>query len=193
MTCVFNGGITPFRYFDHTEGGDRKMLRTGIPWLLWAFAFWGSLKISNAPILQEHSVCGVWGCGPPTNALLACHLGWMVFLAPSIPLAFRFLAKRPGMFRVFWWVLCSVGIAGLVSTGIYELMTWYPSASTLARSYLLRRWAFAVVTLTDFPMLQLLLYGMAGLGWQKYSCIRRNFGLQSSNVLPVAADSSALN
>ena len=169
------------------------MIRTGIPWLLWAFAFWSTLKISNAPILQEHSVCGVWGCGPPTNALLACHLGWMVFLAPSIPLAFRLLAKWPRVFSVFWWVLCGVGVAGLVSTGIHELMTWYPNASALARSYFSRRWAFAVVTLTDFPMLQLLLYGVAGLGWQKYLCIRQNSTLQRPNVLPVAADSSDLN
>ncbi|MCA9061753.1 MAG: hypothetical protein KDA96_01760, partial [Planctomycetaceae bacterium] len=70
------------------------MLRTGIPWLLWAMTFWGTLQLSDAPIFQEHSVCGVWGCGPPTNALLACHLGWLVFLAPSIPLANRFLNRR---------------------------------------------------------------------------------------------------
>jgi hypothetical protein len=153
------------------------MIRTGFPWLLWSLAFWGTLKLSDAPILQDHSVCGIWGCGPPTNALLACHLGWMVFLAPSIPLAFRYFAFHRQLLSVFFWVLCGAGMLGVLGTGIHQLVTWYPNATELARSYSLRRWVFAVVTLTDFPMVQLFLYGLAGFGWQKSG--RRTNGKQS--------------
>ncbi len=167
------------------------MFRTGTPWLLWSLSLWGSLKLSEAPILQSHNVCGIWGCGPPTNALLACHLGWMVFLAPSVPLAFRYCTQRDQWLSVFFWVLCIAAITGVFATGFHELTTWYPNATSLARSFFLHRWIFAVVTLTDFPMVQLFLYGLAGLVWQKRT-LRTNSkhsAINNKAVATVLADS----
>ena len=167
------------------------MLRGCFPWLLWSLAFWSTLKLSNAPILEGHSVCGIWGCGPPTNALLACHLGWMVFLAPSMPLAFHFFTQRQRLLNIGFWVSCSAGLTGVFAIGLHEFFTWYPNATDLARSYFLRRWAFAVITLTDFPTIPLFLYGLAGFGWQAY---RRRFrGDQSSRHDIAAATVSAVS
>ena len=38
----------------------------------------GALQLGRLEL--GHSICGPWGCGPPTEALLAMHCFWLVSL-----------------------------------------------------------------------------------------------------------------
>ena len=137
-------------------------------WPVWGLTLWGVLQLSNAPVLSSHSVCGIWGCGPPTNALLACHLGWLVFLLPVLPLTRRFGQQFP---KTSWAALNSfvvLGVLGLLAVGLHDLIFWYPTASDAARGYFMRRWAFSTITQTDLPMLELFAVGIAGIGIRRF-------------------------
>ena len=141
------------------------MHRTVI-WLLsgcaWGVGLWWSLLLQKLPAATfgEHGVCGPWGCGAPVPVLLACHTFWMVLLVPPAILAeLRFPARRV---RLLGSLLVVLGLAGLVSVGIWEAVTWLPKVGEWGRPYFLQRYLFSVVTLVDFPILQVLLVG-AGL------------------------------
>lgn len=137
-------------------------------WPVWGLTLWGVLQLSNAPVLNSHSVCGIWGCGPPTNALLACHLGWLVFLLPVLPLTRSFGRQFP---RASLGLLSSfvvLSVFGLLAVGLHDLMFWYPAASEAARGYFMRRWAFSAITQTDLPMLELFAVGIAGIGIKRF-------------------------
>ena len=49
---------------------------------LWSGLLFGSLSVANLPGDWGHGICGPWGCGPPMQALVACHFAWLVVLAP---------------------------------------------------------------------------------------------------------------
>lgn len=137
------------------------MFRQSIPWIVWGITFWGTLRISDLSLLDSHHVCGVWGCGPPTNALLACHLGWFVFLMPIIPGLLFNRIRFPKLTVWSPWLLISAGVAGVMAVGAWEYWVWYPEASETARRYFLHRWMFSVIILTDLPVLELPLVGIA--------------------------------
>jgi len=137
-------------------------------WPVWGLSLWGVLQLSNAPVLSSHSVCGIWGCGPPTNALLACHLGWLVFLLPVLPLTLSFGQRFPKTSAAVVSSFAVLGVLGLLAVGLHDLIFWYPAASEAARGYFMRRWAFSTITQTDVPMLELLAVGIAGIGIKRF-------------------------
>ncbi len=125
-------------------------------WLsLWGAGLWGSLKITLWEGTDTHSLCGIWGCGPPTNVLVGWHLFWcMVF----IPMFLGGLRKLGGT------CLLHLG-QGLLATGLLtilgilgvDLVTWWPDANHLQRSYVVRRMLFSMVTTVEIPVLQVVL------------------------------------
>jgi len=137
-------------------------------WPMWGLTLWGVLQLSNAPVLHSHSVCGVWGCGPPTNALLACHLGWLVFLLPVLPLTRSFGQQFPWTSRAVLSSFIVLSVFGVLAVGLNDLIFWYPVASEAARGYFMRRWAFSMITQTDVPMLELFAVGIAGIGIKRF-------------------------
>ena len=138
------------------------MHRTMI-WLIggcaWGACLWSSLLLQNLPArpFGEHGVCGPWGCGAPVPVLLACHAFWIVLLAPPAAVAaFRLPIHRV---RLLATLCAALGLAGLVAIGVWEATTWLPKVSEWERPYFGQRFLFSVVTLVDFPILEVLLVG----------------------------------
>ena len=51
---------------------------------VWGGLLLACLSLRHLQALNQHSVCGPWGCGPPTNALLAVHVGWTAVIWPPL-------------------------------------------------------------------------------------------------------------
>jgi hypothetical protein len=60
--------------------GSIITLKNGLKLSAWAAMLFAALSITNLPGNWGHSVCGVWGCGPPTQVLVGCHLAWFAVL-----------------------------------------------------------------------------------------------------------------
>lgn len=134
----------------------------------WCGAIWGTLQLQHLPSDSAHSICGVWGCGPPLPALLACHGFWVALLAfPTAVLCIHVPAQRLRKLGLF---LVLAGIAGLLGVAAWEGVQWWPRASVLQRQYVIQRYLFSVSTLVDLPLVQVVLAGLACL-------VRANAGL----------------
>jgi hypothetical protein len=125
----------------------------------WAGGLLGALSVQYLPdrFFGEHSVCGPWGCGAPPPALLACHGFWLVLFAPATIYATRRL--RP---RTVWRLGAGlVGLAGvaLMSVGVWQGLTWWAAVDPSLHRYVVQRYLFVLVTLTDVPVLETLLAG----------------------------------
>jgi hypothetical protein len=140
-----------------------QAVRRAVPssaWLaVWGLALHGVLNVVRVHVDWEHGICGPWGCGPPPQALAACHLFWLVLLTPSV-LFFgtrlpRFVAQRVA------WILAGLGILGLAAVAFHEFTTWLPQADDWHRRYFVHRCAFTAATLIEIPMAEFLVLGLA--------------------------------
>lgn len=126
----------------------------------WAAAGYGALAISWAPGNWGHWICGPWGCGPPLQALLGCHLAWLVGLTPVAWLAGASPriseAKKRRLARGVLYVAAGL----IVATIVTQCITWRPAAADYQRRYLLARIGFVMATTVDIPMWQLLVAGL---------------------------------
>jgi hypothetical protein len=122
---------------------------------LWGAGLYASLQLQHLPWPGEHGVCGPWGCGPPTEALLACHAGWMAFLAGPTWLATQSTSPKVARFLGITGVTLALG--GLCGIALHEALVWWPQAGAWSRPYWFQRYLFSVATLVDAPILQVLL------------------------------------
>ncbi len=49
---------------------------------IWAALVIASLQTKLLFTESTHSVCGPWGCGPPTGALVTAHADWLAMIGP---------------------------------------------------------------------------------------------------------------
>ena len=90
---------------------------------------------------------------PPLQALAALHGLWALVLAPPIAWALR--RWPPQRLRLLGSGLTALGLLGFGIVAGRELFTWLPAVSPEDRPYILQRILFALVTLTDIPLVQL--------------------------------------
>ncbi len=124
---------------------------------LWGTGVYGSLQLQYLPWPVDHGVCGPWGCGPPTEALIACHIGWLAMLAGPTWLMTRLTPVR--VQRFIGIMAATVALGGLVGVALHEAFIWWPQAGEWSRPYWFHRYLFCVVTLVDAPLLPTLLCG----------------------------------
>lgn len=127
--------------------------------IAWAAVLVATLSIANVPGHWGHSVCGPWGCGPPLQALVACHAAWIVVLLPPTLLLRRKLS--PGVRWKTGWIVLGLGLAGLIALGLSESLSWLNHADEWHRQYLPQRIGFKLVTLVDVPLVQLVVVAVA--------------------------------
>lgn len=154
--CENNSCTTSKTRLIKTQSG--RLLRNSLFLILWGMGLWGSLKLTEGDGASLHSICGIWGCGPPTNVLIGWHLFWCLFFAPLGYLGYRRLGGTcllhlgQGLFPTA--LLMLVGIIGV------DLVQWWPDATELQRSYVGRRILFAVATTIEVPAMQTLLVSL---------------------------------
>ena len=133
---------------------------------IWAAALYGTLNIHTLPASWAHSICGPWGCGPPTEALVACHGFWCVLGLPIAAIAAARLPVR--QLPRLAGLLLGLGALGIVALGAWEAVNWLPHVAEHQRGYFPQRWMFSIATRVDFPIAQMLLAGALVLAWCRF-------------------------
>ena len=129
---------------------------------VWFAALYGALQIHNVPYNWGNGICGSWGCGPPTQALVAYHGFWFVFVTGPAGLALR--TSTAVTVRNVGIALVAVGVLALLAILIQDLFSWLPTFAETIRIYSVERYLFRVTTLIDVPAVPLLLVGV--VFWQ---------------------------
>jgi hypothetical protein len=143
----------------------------GAVWLTgWTALLIGTLSLASLPGDWGHDVCGPWGCGPPSQALLACHLSWLVVFVPAAWLLRRF-ASRP-VCRNVGILMIGIALAAMAGIAVHQRMTWLPTVSEWHQLFFWHRTGFVIVTLVELPLLALLPAGMVLL-WPPSRAVAR--------------------
>ena len=137
------------------------LVRTGLGLVAWGACLFGVLQIGQLPYhgFHQHDICGPWGCGPPTSALLAWHGFWLVLSAPPVGLMIWCLPVR--QLRRIGIALVVVALLIVAAVGVWQAATWLPHLRPGQPSYFAQRLVFAVVTLIDLPVITIGLGGLA--------------------------------
>lgn len=128
--------------------------------VVWMAALYGTLQIHFVPGNWGHGICGSWGCGPPTQALVACHGFWFVFV--SGPGTWSLRSWTGGTLRSVGIALTAVGAIALLVIGVQDMLTWLPTMGESIQRYSIQRYLFRVITLIDLPAVPLLVAGIVG-------------------------------
>jgi hypothetical protein len=129
-------------------------IRTCVCLAIWGGTLAATLAIANQPGDWGHSVCGIWGCGPPLQALVGCHASWLVVLVP-VGLLLR-SKTSPATFRIVTISSLFIALAGVVSVSVYETCTWFTTVGDTVKAYLGHRIVFVLLTTIELPILELL-------------------------------------
>ncbi len=131
---------------------------------IWAASLIAALSISRLPGEWGHGVCGPWGCGPPLQALVACHLAWLIAL--GLPTLWVVRSHRVSVHRLrrIGGILLVLGVVGIAAITVYQRMAWWPAVSDWHHQFFWQRCGFVLVTSVDLPLLQLMILGAVLLG-----------------------------
>ena len=133
----------------------------------WALAAFGALMIVEIPGEFGESLCGVWGCLPPMQALVAMHLFWLVLLVPPAALVGlrlpRLAAIRLGVLMVLVGTAAAAAVVGL------DVARWLSAMEPELHGYAGRRALYSLATHTDAPMVQAVVAGVIcwGIAWRR--------------------------
>ncbi len=126
----------------------------------WCGAAFAALRLQDLPYDFGHGICGPWGCGPPLQALVACHGFWLVNLAALLWVSHRWL---PVDWQRRVANLCLlIAATGLLGVAAHQALHWWPHATQGSRPYVVQRFLFSVASLVDVPLVPLALFGIAG-------------------------------
>jgi hypothetical protein len=145
---------------DRRTGVSRYLELVGLP-ILWAVFVFLAVQFHQISTAEEHSICGPWGCGPPTKTLIAVHLGWLAIIGP--PLIYfpnRLGWKLKSVLRLAVGLI-SVGLLGLMILVAWQWFVWLPQSAAAAQDYIWQRCGFSIATAVDLPLVQLLVTGIA--------------------------------
>jgi len=133
--------------------------RTGLWLTAWTAAIAACLSIRSWPGNWGHWLCGPWGCGPPLQALVACHSAWLVLLLlPAVVLS-RYQWPSPAALRKLGTFLICVAIAVLGLIVARQRLDWWNAAQGPQQEYFWQRCGFIVATTVDMPVVQMLIAG----------------------------------
>lgn len=123
----------------------------------WAALVLGSLQSKLLVSASAHSVCGPWGCGPGTQALIAMHALWLGVIGPPlIYLPLRLKWQKAAIHRLSLGLIL-FGLANVLAIVAWQWLVWLPIAGPQSKNYIWQRCGFAIVTAVDIPVLQFLL------------------------------------
>ncbi len=162
-----------------------SLYRLTIAFAVWALTVVGTLQLRFLPIGMSHSICGPWGCGPETSALVAMHAGWLALLAPpSIYIPLRLQLGQQFVFRLGCG-LATLGLVGTIAIAVWQWTLWLPQAGAWSREYIWQRCGFAIATSVDLPVLQLTAIGLLQMLWS-HMRPPDNAASLSENLTPTA-------
>ena len=123
--------------------------------IAWGLAMFGTLQVHHWHDLLGYSVCGPWGCGPPTTALIGYHGFWLiVLLLPAWLMKQRLGAPNLRRIGVALMVISLASIVALLASDCWR--NWQHETM---RGYMWQRCLFRLATYVEFPLAQLGLIG----------------------------------
>ena len=125
--------------------------------IAWAAIVLGSLQSKFLVSASAHSVCGPWGCGPETAALVAMHAGWLAFMGPPLIYLPLRLKLQNSAIRKLAFGMFLTGLTGVLAIVAWQWLVWLPQAGPWSKDYIWQRCGFAVVTAIDWPLIPLLI------------------------------------
>lgn len=134
------------------------LLSYAVRLIAWSVLLGLALGIAQLPGDWGHGVCGAWGCGPPLQALIACHSAWLVVLLPAA-LWLRKGWPGSGSRTVGAALLLTAGV-GLGWQAAEEFHVWWDVASPWRQGLFLRRVGFVVATRVELPLFELIPAGL---------------------------------
>ncbi len=139
-----------------------SLLSTLILTNVWIAGLYGTLYSERwlAGRFGDHSICGWWGCGPPTETLVVWH--GFCLLAIVAPAAYIGTVFPAGWLRVLGWTLIGASLSTLVAMAAYEYWSWQSGrfAVDLAPLTFLRRYMFVVTTAVNLPVVPVFCSGL---------------------------------
>jgi hypothetical protein len=124
---------------------------------VWAVLAFGALSIARLPGEDEGEFCGIWGCLPPLQALVAMHAFWAVAAAAVVDIALRHV--RPPWLRALGILFTFAGLLPLTAIAVHGTVTWLYATGWLWR-HAARRVLYVIAMSTDAPFGQMAAAGM---------------------------------
>jgi hypothetical protein len=137
--------------------------------VLWGAGLAAALSLTQWSGDWSHGVCGPWGCGPPTQALVSCHLAWLIFLTPPAVLLAPRNFRRRRRLALFLILAAAMALFSIVG---HQWATWWPDAAQWQRAYFWQRCGFCIATAVDLPILQTMAIGV--LLWLRIRLVARS-------------------
>jgi len=128
--------------------------------LAWLASAVGVLYLADIPYDFDESVCGVWGCFPPIQALAAMHLLWGILFGATIWAICRW---RPVLLKPVGAAMLIAGLAGISFLVGIDLAQWLEWASSEYRHLWHKRVGYILAISTDRPVVQSLIAGIVCL------------------------------
>lgn len=125
--------------------------------IAWAALVLGSIQSKLLVSAPAHSVCGPWGCGPETSALVAMHAGWLAIIGPPLIYFPIRLGWQKTTIRRLLLGLFATGIVGILAIVAWQWFVWLPQAGASSKDYFWQRCGFAIVTVVDWPLIPILI------------------------------------
>jgi len=124
---------------------------------LWCLTLWGTLSLSGVRSRWSGLLCGPWGCTAPLEAVVACHLSWLVMFAPVVVLVDR--VAQPRRMNQLGTCLLLLGLVGAMVLAVQETLRGLPDKAP----YVWQRIALEVFGAIDYPVVPCLIGGVTGL------------------------------
>jgi hypothetical protein len=170
QTLAFRGGGSMVR---------TVRLATGV--LVWTSLTYATLSLRFLPGDYSRLYCGAWGCLPPLQAVAAMHGFWVLVVVPPAVWAIR--TCPPGTVKAIGLSLLTLGALGIGGVLAWESWTWTHRGSARWTEYLPQRVLAAMITITDFPLLQVF-----GAGVALRLTVRRDPGKGCDGTDPIELD-----
>ena len=124
----------------------------------WMSALYASLSLANVRSSWSGILCGPWGCTAPLEAVISCHMSWLVALGPLIWWKNGMTSSRRWL--VTAWLLLTLGLISVVAIALTVIADHHWQFTS---GYLWHQIGLGIVGFIDFPALPCLVLGVGSL------------------------------
>jgi hypothetical protein len=149
---------------------------------IWGLLTYAVLGLRNIRMGMDESLCGVWGCLPPLEALIAYHGFCLMLAVPPVWLLFQNCS--PDKLACAGKALIVLAFTAVAIITGYETITWLRLVPSGYRQFFLQRIMYVMAVHPEIPVIPVLLSGMACLTGselkRRKTCKREPSGLAMS-------------
>jgi len=135
---------------------------------VWSVILYASLSLAEVRSSWSGIICGPWGCTAPLEAVVSCHLSWLIVMASALWFANRnhLLNSQRWQWIIKTWL--AFGLLGVTFLTLRELSSIDWQFDT---PFLLQRIGLRIIGFIDMPVIPSLVAGISCLihrRWQTH-------------------------